>query len=436
MRTLRLLVIYLCSGPLLADNLVSLYQRAVTASPELSGSQYALDIAKAREDQAFGELLPKVSINGNFSLNKFHSKRTDLSAAGDSEYEGRRASVNARQPVFDARAYLMMKSQEEATAQSEEELQAAHQKLILDLIDRYVETLVANDKREIIAAELESTEKQQARVESMQARQLALITDVYQIQARTETLRTELLDSENEAKIALEKLRELTGDAVDSVQPVRLDFNQKPPDNNVTAWLQDIGKLNPELQAIKHEIESARQNIGAQNAGHLPRVELQVSGSYSDTAFNNRQSPPFDVGTLAIEATIPLYEGGITEARVREAQARKGYTEARREQKLRELEKETRQAYLDMTSSPARSLAADRQLQASEKSRDAMVEGYELGVISIVDVLKAEQELSEARRTQKETRYRYLKARSKLLFQTGRLTADELTKLNGFLAAR
>ena len=48
----------------------------------------------------------------------------------------------------------------------------------------------------------------------MQARQLALITDLYQLQARTDILRTELLDSENTARIALEKLRELTGDAV------------------------------------------------------------------------------------------------------------------------------------------------------------------------------------------------------------------------------
>ena len=75
-------------------------------------------------------------------------------------------------------------------------------------------SLDAADKSQIIADELRLIEKQLEWVTAMQARQLALITDLYQLQARTDILRTELLDSENTARIALEKLRELTGDAV------------------------------------------------------------------------------------------------------------------------------------------------------------------------------------------------------------------------------
>jgi outer membrane protein len=431
------------SLPVCADDLLSLYKRAVLASPELNGSEYALDVARAQKDQAFGQLLPKVSIRGNYSLNRFHSQETRnqsgqvIRPVQDDQFEGNVASINARQPLFDAQAYLLMKSQEAQTSQKEEELQAAHQQLIVDLVDRYIEALQANDKREIIAAELDSTEKQLARVESLQERQLALITDLYEIQARTETLRTDLIDSENEASVALEKLRELTGDKVPNIQPVRLDFNQKPPENNVSVWIQDAGKLNPELKALNHAVDSARRSITGYQAGHLPRVELQVSGTYNDTAFTSsgNSSPAFDVGTLGVEATIPLYEGGITSARVREAQGRKGLNEARREQKLRELEKLTRGAYLDMTSSPARSQATDRQLEASEKSRDAMIEGYELGVVTIVDLLNAEKQLSEARGKQREARYRYIKAYSTLYFQAGRLLADEVIKLNSWLVA-
>jgi outer membrane protein len=86
-----------------------------------------------------------------------------------------------------------------------------------------------------------------------------------------------------------------------------------------------------------------------------------------------------------------------------------------------------------MATSPARSLAADRQLSASEKSRDAMEKGYELGVVTIVDLLNAEKQLSEARKTQRQARYRYFKARSALYFQTGRLIGTELAKLNEWL---
>lgn len=418
-----------------ADDLLSLYGRAVEASPALNGSEHALAVAKAQEDQAFGKLLPEVSLMGNYSLNQFHSQGSTLSPETSANYPGTRANISLQQPLFDLQAYLLMKSQQSRTSQGEENLLAAHQKLIADLIERYVDALEAADKSQIIAAELSSTEQQLIRVKAMQAREMALITDLYELEARTETLRTELIDSDNDARIALEKLRELTGNPVTRLQPARLDAMQPAPEGGAEAWVQQAGQLNPELQALRHAVESARQRISAYQAGHLPRIELQLSETYSDTAYNNRQSPAFDVGTAAIQATLPIYEGGVTSARVREAEARKKLSEAELEEKLRELEKLTRAAYLDMTTSPARSQATDRQLSASEKSRDAMKKGYELGAVTIVDLLNAEERLSEARRIQRQARYRYFKARSALFYQAGRLIGTELAQFNGWLVA-
>jgi outer membrane protein len=435
-----LLLFITLSLPAGADDLLSLYQRAVLSSPELNGSEYALEIARAQEDQAFGKLLPRVEVNGNYSFNQQHRQSYEVNGipqgASTTNYPGQRASVNARQPLFDLQAYLLMKSQQSRTSQGEEELLAAHQKLISDLVQRYIDALEAADKSQIIAAELSSTEKQLARVEAMQARQLALITDLYELQARTETLRTNLIDSDNDARIALEKLRELTGDTVTSVQPARLDTIQPQPEGGIETWIQQAGSLNPELQALKHAVESARRSISGYQAGHLPRIELQLSGTYSNTLYSNQQTTPFDVGTVGVDATIPIYGGGIVSAQVREAEARKRLSEAKLEQKLRELEQMTRAAYLDMSTAPARNKATDRQLEASEKSRDAMEKGYEFGVVTIIDLLNAEKQLSEARKVQREARYRYLKARSTLYYQAGRLIADELVQLNGWLVAQ
>ena len=49
--------------------------------------------------------------------------------------------------------------------------------------------------------------------------------------------------------------------------------------------------------------------------------------------------------------------------------------------------------------------------------------------------LSAEKQLSEARKVQRPARHRYLKARSALYYQAGRLLADELVQLNGWLVA-
>jgi outer membrane protein len=436
MRRFTYLLLFITSSlPVSADDLLSLYQRAVLASPELNMSEYTVEIARAQEDQAFGKLLPRVDVSGNYSFNTLHRQSSGRLPASTDDYPGQRASVNLRQPLFDLQAYLLMKSQQSRTSQSEEDLLAAHQHLIVDLVERYMDALEAADKSRIIAAELSSTEQQLKRVVAMQARQMAMVTDMYELQARTETLRTNLIDSDNDARIALEKLHELTGEAVVSIQPARLDAIPPPPEGDIENWVQQAGHLNPELQALKHAVESARRSISGYQAGHLPRVELQLNGTYSNTIFSNQQTTPFDVGTAAVEATVPIYGGGIVSAQVKEAEARTRLSEAKLEQKLRELEKLTRAAYLDMATSPARSQATDRQLIASEKSRDAMKKGYELGVVTIVDLLTAEKQLSEARKVQRQARYRYFKARSALYYQTGRLIADELAQLNSWLIA-
>jgi outer membrane protein len=411
-----------------ADDLLTLYQRALLASPDLKGSEYALDIARAQEDQAFGKVLPQVALTGNYSLNymKYESK-------SGSGYEGKRAGLSVAQPLFDLQSYLLMKSQKSRTAQSEDTVVATHQQLIFDLIDRYTDALEAADKIEIVSSELSSTEKQLARVAAMNERQMAPVTDLYELQARVETLRTTLIESKNDANIALEKLRELTGDAVTHIQPVRLDSGQPTPEGNIDSWTEQVASNNPEISALRHAVEAADKSIDAYEAGHLPVIALQASSNYSNTTYNNQQTPPYTVSSVGVQATIPIYEGGITSARVREAEARKGFGITQLEQKQRELEKITRAAYLDMATSPARSLATDHQLAASEKAKLAMEKGYELGVVAIVDLLNAEKQLSEARKIQRQARYRYFKARSTLLRQTGRLEADELARLNSWL---
>lgn len=147
MRSVFLLLIGLSfSAPSYADNLLSLYQRALLASPELSGSQYALDIARAQEDQSFGKLLPQAVLKGNYSGNNLKYE----TRSGD-QYPGKNAGITMRQPLFDLQAYLLMKSQTSRTEQGEENLLAAHQQLISDLVERYVDALEATDKSVIIS---------------------------------------------------------------------------------------------------------------------------------------------------------------------------------------------------------------------------------------------------------------------------------------------
>ena len=105
---------------------------------------------------------PGLKSSGNYSFNQHteQSVSNGFPRPLPTNYPGQRANINVRQPLFDLQAYLLMKSQQSRTSQGEEELLAAHQQLIFDLVDRYINALKAADKSQIIAAELSSTEKQ------------------------------------------------------------------------------------------------------------------------------------------------------------------------------------------------------------------------------------------------------------------------------------
>jgi outer membrane protein TolC len=87
---------------------------------------------------------------------------------------------------------------------------------------------------------------------------------------------------------------------------------------------------------------------------------LQLADQYSDTGFNNQQSPAYSVATVAVAMRLPLYAGGATQAQVHESRARQFVAASNYEKKKREIENAVQAAFQDMLAAPARNDATDR----------------------------------------------------------------------------
>jgi outer membrane protein len=159
-----------------------------------------------------------------------------------------------------------------------------------------------------------------------------------------------------------------------------------------------------------------------------------MSGIYAKNGgFDNRQLDPYTVGTLGLQLNVPLYSGGSMKAGEREAIARFEITKYKRIEKQREIERETRTAYLSAQTGYSRIASAAREVEARVKARDGQQRGYELGASTIVALLEAKKNLLKSRFGYAKARYDYIQSLVALRVWGGTLARTDIEQINGWL---
>ena len=419
-------------------NLLQLYDLALATNPVVEGRKYGVVQAEAQKDQARSKLLPQVSGTGFVSWNEFTqeipNRFTGQIGHVTSQYQGLRGVVQARQALFDLSSFRAYQGSGFTVKQAEQDLESARMELATDLVDRYLEFLEAHDEAGYVQSELDLTDGEMQRIRRMYERAMAKVTDLYEVEAYYQTLKTRELEIHNAKAVALEKVREVVGVPVADL--ARLANEALPPvPGQADQWVTDAVRRHPAIQALQYAMEASAKTIASQWANHLPQVSLQMSGIYAKNGgFDNRQLDPYTVGTLGVQLNVPLYSGGGTSAAEREAVARFEMTKYKHLEKQREVERETRTAYLNAQTGYSRIASTMREVDARIKARDGQQRGYELGAATIVAVLEAKKNLLKSRFASAKARYDYLRSLVALRVWGGTLTRTDIEEINGWMA--
>jgi outer membrane protein len=417
--------------------LLQLYDLAVTTNPVVEGRRSSIVQAEAQKDQALSKLLPQVSAVGNLSWNEFTQEvpnaftgqTTDITT----RYQGLRGVVQARQALFDLASFRAFEGTGFSVQQAEQDLENARLKLTTDLVDRYFEFLQATDEVGYLQSELDLTEGDLQRIRRMYERAMAKVTDLYEIEAYAQTLKTRELELSNARAVALEKVREVAGVSVSDL--ARLTHAALPPVPGLPEqWVTEAVQQHPAIRALQHALDASAKAIASQWANHLPQLSLQMSGTYAKNGgFDNRQLDPYTVGTVGLQFNLPLYSGGSIKAGEREALARFDITKYKLLEKHREIERETRTAYMSAQTGYARIASTARELEARVKARDGQQRGYELGASTIVALLESKKNLLKSRVGHAKARYDYIRSLVALRVWGGTLTRADVEQINGWL---
>jgi outer membrane protein len=199
-------------------NLLELYDLALATNPVVMGRKYSVVQVEAQQDQARSKLLPQVSATGNITWNELTQETSTLFAGQTrditTQYQGLRGVVQARQALFDLASYRAYEGAGLTVKQAEQDLENARMGLATDLVDRYLEFLLAHDEASYVQSELDVTDGEMQRIRRLYERAMAKVTDLYEVEAYYQTLKTRELEIHNAKAIALEKVREVVGTPV------------------------------------------------------------------------------------------------------------------------------------------------------------------------------------------------------------------------------
>ena len=150
-------------------------------------------------------------------------------------------------------------------------------------------------------------------------------TDVAQSEARLSLARSTLATAEGRLSGSEENYRRVIGTLPDELQPPPpLPVLPGTPEQAVDIALAN----NADLVAIAAQTRAARLDVSVARSGRLPTLSAVGSGNYTnflgtaDNQFggigNNNSQTAAGAG---VQARIPIYQGGLVGARVRQAQA-------------------------------------------------------------------------------------------------------------------
>ena len=169
-----------------------------------------------------------------------------------------------------------------------------------------------------------------------------------------------------------------------------------------------------------------------QYAQHFPT--LDVTGGHGWNKQGGRfGSTSVTQGDIGVEFNMPIFEGGRTVSRTRQAEHDHRAALERLQQTRRAIYRQTRKAYLGVVSQISSVKALRQAVISSVTALESTRAGFEVGTRTAIDVVAAERGLSQARRDYARAKYDYILETLQLKQAAGSLRPEDIAIANSWL---
>lgn len=409
--------------------------------PEVAGylAQYDSDVESGKIER--GGLYPEIKANGKY-FNALTDAKTIYRFSGADpvvqniydSYPGWEAQVELRQPLFRLDWFDRLDRAEALDEKARIALRERKTDLVGKTSQRFLDVLQAIDQE--LAAEADARAVRESLGDTQKRYDVQLVpgTDLKEAKARDDLAQARLVAAHRGVEVARDALDETTGDGYDDMPVLREDVPIPPlMPATLDEWVKLTRENSPRLQSARREVDVKKSEAEARRADQYPTVDLVGAIAHNDT-YDFAAGQEADDQRIGVEVTIPIYAGGVTSARERQAEADLRVAEAALDRTSRETEREARQLFREAQSSYIEGAAYAQALVSARAAEGATAAGYDAGTRTITDVLDARSRTVQARRDLNNARFTLLAKLLRLKQVAGVLQESDLVALDSFLA--
>lgn len=437
-----------------AEDLMAAYEAARQSDPVLAGAEAQKLSTDEGVTQATAQLLPQISASLGFddshgtsvSQNFYpNSDGTFVLVPSRSSSSGRSTTLQGTltQSILDFSKWTQRKAAREQALRGDATYRSAEQELLIRVATAYFAVLTAEDSLTFAQAEEKALARQLDQANQRYEVGLSAITDVNEAKAQHDSATAAVINANNALDDAREALREITGKEPGDLKRLREQLPlQQPNPADSEAWVQQALAQNPTLVAQEHALAAAKASVNTARAGHLPTLSASLVYQNSPNWADNTGSRlPGSIHTnsersdtaIGLTLNVPLFSGGYTQSKVRQAVYDRDAAADAYEQQKRAVTRATRNSYRAVIAGISGVEARKQAVVSAQSALEATQAGFEVGTRTIVDVLISQQQLFQAQRDYSQARHDLVLNGLKLRQSAGTIEPKDLQEVNALL---
>ncbi len=403
---------------------------AVQDNLDLEAEMFRVESGKQEVQKAFSELLPLLASNLQARWIDTNSADFGFGSTPQRLFKG---SVTLLQSVYDDDKYSKYTVQKRLQKAREYNQETIKLDIIFDTVSSYLSILRIQAEKEIAEENLSLSKANLKRAHELVDLGQARLSEVYRWQSEVSTNKESLVSidaSLQNAKVGFNRILNKPLDNPFFLQAVSLsnptftlDFgNMKPLINTPKSF--DLFKsyltgraqeLSPEIKDLEEKIQAKnRELLNAKRSLYVPKFTLfgqfeqniAKGGAGSKPLFGYSNMKPRK--TVGMNLSYPLYTGGKRRAEVSQNYFELMQLRAEKESLTDKVQAKVVRAVDKMKSSYEGISFARKSAEAAEKNLTIVTNSYTRGVVSIVDLIDAQNTTIVAKQNHVNAIYSYL----------------------------
>ncbi|MFH1659004.1 MAG: TolC family outer membrane protein [Pseudomonadota bacterium] len=433
-----LIVSPLLASPLFAADLMQVYRDAQDNDPTFAAARATLDAGREKAPQGLSGLLPSLTLTGNTVWNKNEISTHNGPTLSKPQYNSNGYQLTLSQPLFRWQNWVSYDQSKMQVAQAEANFVQARQDLILRVAQAYFDAIYAVENLKAVRANKTAIAQQLESAKKNFEVGTATITDSHEAQARYDLASAQEIAAESDFEVKQHALQSIIGKVPGPLATPRKDAElTMPQPSDMNQWVAAAEKDSITVQVQQAAADIAAREVDKQRAGHYPTLDLVANQGHSKSYgfISGVGTTPFDTDytNIGLQLNIPLFQGGLTVSRQREAAANRTAAQSGLEAARRGAALSARQYYLGVTNGLAQVRALKAALVSSQSALESNKLGYEVGVRINIDVLNAENQVYVTRRDLARATLDTLLAQLRLKAATGSLGEEDVAQINALL---